>query len=46
MSQFDYPPARVAGVSGGGPRKEFEVRSVEAFINRAPVAMGLIQNVA
>jgi hypothetical protein len=42
MSQFDY------GVvpSSGGPRKEFEIRSMEAFVNRAPVAMGVLANVA
>jgi hypothetical protein len=44
MSQFDYATARASG-AGGGPRKEFEVRSVEAFINRAPVAMGILVNV-
>lgn len=43
MSQFDYATNRAAG-SGGGPRKEFEVRSVEAFVNRAPVAMGILSN--
>ena len=41
MTQFDY------GVpsSSGGPRKDFEIRSVEAFVNRAPVAMGAIANI-
>src|SRR6185437_10923012 len=46
MSQFDYATNRVAGQAGGGPRKEFEIRSVEAFINRAPVAMGVLANIA
>lgn len=46
MSQFDYATNRVANTAGGGPRKEFEIRSVEAFINRAPVAMGLLSNIA
>ncbi len=45
MSQFDYATNRAAG-AGGGPRKEFEIRSVEAFVNRAPVAMGTLTNVA
>ncbi|MGE0399939.1 MAG: hypothetical protein AB7T06_24705 [Kofleriaceae bacterium] len=45
MTQFDYAAARVAGTKGGGPRKEFEIRSVEAFVNRAPVAMGAIVNI-
>lgn len=44
-SQFDYGISRNAGVSGGGPRKEFEIRSVEAFVNRAPVAMGVLSNI-
>lgn len=46
MSQFDYATSRVASTAGGGPRKEFEIRSVEAFINRAPVAMGVLSNIA
>jgi hypothetical protein len=46
MTQFDYATARIAATLGGGPRKEFEIRSVEAFINRAPAAMGLLTNVA
>lgn len=45
-SQFDYGINRTQGVAGGGPRKEFEIRSVEAFVNRAPVAMGVISNIA
>ncbi|MGN6607970.1 MAG: hypothetical protein ACTHMS_13285 [Jatrophihabitans sp.] len=46
MAQYEYATARVANQSGGGPRKEFEIRSVEAFVNRAPVAMGVLANVA
>jgi len=45
MSQFDYATNRT-GSAGGGPRKEFEIRSVEAFINRAPVAMGVLTNIS
>jgi hypothetical protein len=45
-SQFDYPAARVAGVSGGGPRKEFEIRSVQTLVNRAPVSMGILVNIS
>lgn len=44
-AQFDYGISRVANTAGGGPRKEFEIRSVGAFVNRAPVAMGVLQNV-
>jgi len=45
-AQFDYGISRVANAVGGGPRREFEIRSVGAFVNRAPVAMGVLQNVA
>lgn len=45
-AQFDYGISRVANTPGGGPRKEFEIRSVSAFVNRAPVAMATLQNVA
>jgi hypothetical protein len=45
-AQFDYGIARVAGVKGGGPRREFEIRSVSSFVNRAPVAMATLSNVA
>ncbi len=45
-AQFDYGIARVAGTKGGGPRKEFEIRSVSALANRAPVAMAMLSNVA
>ncbi len=45
-AQFDYGISRVANTAGGGPRKEFEIRSVGAYLNRAPVAMGFLQNVA
>lgn len=44
-SDFSYGAARVAATAGGGPREDFEVRSVEAFENFAPVAMGLIENI-
>ena len=45
-AQFEYGVSRVAGVSGGGPRKESEIRTVSAFLNKAPVAMATLQNVA
>ncbi|MFF1284299.1 hypothetical protein ACFVY4_26605 [Streptomyces sp. NPDC058299] len=44
-AQFDYGISRNPGVAGGGPRREFEIRSVGAFVNRAPVAMGVLSNV-
>jgi hypothetical protein len=45
-AQFNYGVSRVANAVGGGPRQEFEIRSVGAFLNRAPVAMAMLQNVA
>jgi len=45
-AQFDYGISRVANTSGGGPRKEFEIRSVGAFVNRAPVAMAVLADVS
>lgn len=45
-AQFEYGISRVQGVQGGGPRKESEIRSVSAFINRAPVAMAVLDCVA
>jgi len=45
-AQYDYGVSRVANTAGGGPRKDSEIRSVSAFINRAPVAMGVLSNVA
>lgn len=45
-AQFDYGISRVAGVAGGGPRREYEIRSVGSFVARAPVAQAVIQNVA
>jgi hypothetical protein len=44
-AQFDYGINRNPGVAGGGPRREFEIRSVGAFVNRAPVAMAVMSNV-
>jgi len=44
-SQFDYGISRLPGVPGGGPRREFEIKSLGAFVNRAPVAMGTITSV-
>ncbi|WP_128381270.1 hypothetical protein [Streptomyces cavernae] len=44
-AQFDYGISRIGGTAGGGPRKEFEIRSVGAFLNRAPVAMAVLSNV-
>lgn len=45
-AQFDYGISRIPGTKGGGPRREFEIRSNSAFINRAPVAMGVLSEIA
>ena len=45
-SQFDYGISRVANTAGGGPRREYEIRSIGALINRAPVAAGVLSNIA
>jgi hypothetical protein len=42
MAQFDYGIGRIAGVKGGGPRKEFEIRTNSAFICKAPVAQAVL----
>jgi len=44
-AQFDYGISRVANTAGGGPRREYEIRSVGAFVCRAPVAQAVLQNV-
>lgn len=44
MVQFDYGVNRIANTSGGGPRREFEIKSMGAFINKAPVAMATLSN--
>lgn len=43
---YEYAANRVANTLGGGPRHDVAVRSMETFVNRAPVACGIIQNVA
>lgn len=42
--RFDYGANRAAG-TGGGPRYDFEVRSRQAFINKASPVMGVIDNI-
>jgi len=46
MAQFDYGISRIANTQGGGPRREAEIRSVGALVNRAPVAAGVLSCVA
>jgi hypothetical protein len=45
-AQFDYGISRVANTAGGGPRREWEIRSVGSFVNRAPVAAGVLNCIA
>ncbi len=44
--RFDYGANRNAGTGGGGPRYDFEVRSIQAFRNKAGATMGVIDNIA
>lgn len=44
--RFDYGANRQTNVSGGGPRYDFEVRSIQAFRNKAGATMGVIDNIA
>ena len=45
-SQFNYGANRIPNVAGGGPRTDFEIRSIETLVNRAPVACAVISNIA
>lgn len=44
--RFDYGANRVANTTGGGPRYDFEVRSIQAFRNKAGAVMGVLDNIA
>jgi hypothetical protein len=43
--RFDYAANYNPGVEGGGPRYDFEIRSMETLVNRAPVAQAVVSNV-
>lgn len=43
--RFDYAANYNPGSLGGGPRYDFEIRSMETLVNRAPVAQAIISNV-
>jgi hypothetical protein len=45
MMQFDYAANYNPGVLGGGPRYDYEVRSMETLVNRAPVAQAVAANI-
>lgn len=44
--RFDYAANYNPGSVGGGPRYDFEIRSMETLVNRAPVAQAVVANVA
>jgi hypothetical protein len=43
--RFDYAANYNPGVEGGGPRYDFEIRSMETLVNRAPVAQAVVSNI-
>lgn len=43
--RFDYAANYNPGVVGGGPRWDFEIRSMETLVNRAPLAQAVISNI-
>ena len=43
--RFDYAANYNPGTLGGGPRYDFEIRSMETLVNRAPVAQAVVSNV-
>lgn len=44
--QFAYAANFNPGSVGGGPRFDFEIRSLETLVNRAPVAQAVVSNIA
>lgn len=44
-TRFDYAANYNPGVSGGGPRFDFEIRSMETLVNYAPTAQAIAENV-
>jgi hypothetical protein len=44
VQEWDYG-VQLSQSPGGGPRKVWDVSSIETFINRAPLAMGVISNI-
>lgn len=45
VAEFDYGVSLTAGANGG-PREEWDVSSLETFVNRAPVACFVMNNIA
>lgn len=44
--RFDYAANYNPGSLGGGPRYDYEIRSMELLVNRAPVAQAIACNIA
>lgn len=44
-ASIDYASNYNPGVAGGGPRQDFEVRTIESYINRAPGVNAMLVNV-
>ena len=44
--QYDYAANYNPGVVGGGPRKDYEIRTMATLVNRAPVAQCVAANIA
>jgi hypothetical protein len=44
--RFDYAANYTANTLGGGPRYDYEIRSLETLVNRAPVAQCVASNIA
>ena len=45
LADYEYAANRNAGVAGGGPRFDGETYANETLVNKAPVAMGVLQNI-
>lgn len=44
VQEWDYG-VNLSQAAGGGPRKVWDVSSIETFLNRAPLAFGVISNI-
>jgi hypothetical protein len=44
--RFNYASALQNGTLGGGPRFDYEIRSYETLVNRAPLAQAVASNIA
>ena len=44
--RFDYGANRTAGSTSGGPRYDYEIRSEQAFINKASAICGVLQDIS